>query len=217
MSYEAEQIGGKVAYRGLRVFDRDIAAEKARAMLRKGASVKDVTKAIGYVQESTLRNLAREYGFGDLVEIRSPRWPTKDDPGDAEPSWRPKVKVSGRRPFPLTPAPVISLPAFLPKREPLPDPVAPPADAAFAPGKEPKPFSTAEILRQVAWKHHYSVAELLSPIRSKGVVLARHEAMYRLRTERLLSWGRIGNLFHRDHTTALHGYRKHLARLEAAK
>lgn len=213
MSYDVGQIGGKVTYRGMQIFDRDIAAEKARAMLRKDVSVSEVTKALGYANESTVRSLAREYGFGDLVEIRSPRWPAKDDPGDATPSWRPKVKARGRRTPPPAPAPVVFLPAFLPKREPLPEVVPPPAEAAFGPGKEPKPFSSAEILRQVAWKHHSNVAEIISPVRSKVVVLARHEAMYRLRTERHLSWGQIGKMMNRDHTTALHGYRVHKARL----
>jgi len=213
VSYEAEQIGGKVAYRGLQVFDRDIAAENARAMLRKGASIQDVAKAVGYARESSIRLLAKDYGFSELVAVRPPRWPSKDDPGDGEPSWRPKVKVGARRP-PQAVA-VITLPAFLPVRTTEVAPVTSPAEAAFAAGKEPHtPFSTPEILRQVAWKHHSNVAEIISEVRARYVVRARHEAMYRLRTERHLSWSQIGRVFNCDHTTALYGCRTHQARME---
>ena len=77
------------------------------------------------------------------------------------------------------------------------------------------PPSSAEIIKQVSLKHHVSVPEILSAMRSIGIVAARFEAIYRIREERHLSWAQIGRQFNRDHTSVLHGYRQHKKRLEA--
>lgn len=84
----------------------------------------------------------------------------------------------------------------------------------YLPGEAPPPRSdSAAIIKQVALKHKITVADLLSDIRARPIAAARHEAMYRIREERKLSWGRIGYLLNRDHTSCLHGWRRHQARL----
>lgn len=93
----------------------------------------------------------------------------------------------------------------------------PTAESPFLPGEEPAPRATsAEIIKEVSLKHHVSVEEIVSQIRSAWVVAARFEAMYRIREERHLSWAQIGRLFGRDHTSVLHGWRKHKASLDPA-
>lgn len=117
------------------------------------------------------------------------------------------------------------LPSFHPKRlaehlvETLAEPVhvAPEAETPFLPGEEPAPPATsAEIIKQVCAKHGVRPAEIVSPIRAHFIVPARHEAMYRIREERHLSWAQLARLFNRDHTSVIHGWRKHKASLEAA-
>ncbi len=70
-----------------------------------------------------------------------------------------------------------------------------------------------EIIEEVASKHGLRPADLLGPRRTKVFVLPRHEAMYRIAAERSdLSYPRIAAYFDRDHTTVLHGVRKHAKR-----
>ena len=49
---------------------------------------------------------------------------------------------------------------------------------------------------------------VMSDIRTTDVVLARHVAMYVLRTRHHLSYSEIGKLLDRDHSTVMYGYRK---------
>lgn len=71
-----------------------------------------------------------------------------------------------------------------------------------------------QITFQVALKHNVTVADILSRMRDAPIVKARYEAMWRLSTEGGLSTTQIGRFFKRDHTTALHGIRKHQWRLD---
>jgi hypothetical protein len=72
------------------------------------------------------------------------------------------------------------------------------------------------IVREVCQKHGVPEIDIFSHRRPHNVVLARHEMMYRMRHETPLSLPQIGKrLGGRDHTTVLHGIRKHQARLEA--
>lgn len=74
------------------------------------------------------------------------------------------------------------------------------------------PTLAKQIVRQVAQKHGVSVKDVYSVRRDRPSVAARHEAMYRLREETTLSLPQIGRLLGgRDHTTVLHGIRKHAA------
>jgi len=64
----------------LRAFDRDIAAEKAATMFRKGATPNEVCAALR-MSETRLRELASDYGFRWPSVVNS-LWPTPDDPGE---------------------------------------------------------------------------------------------------------------------------------------
>ena len=78
--------------------------------------------------------------------------------------------------------------------------------------------SWKRILYEVARKHRVFVAELLSRQKSNPLVAARHEAMYRMKTETAMSMPAIGRrMGGRDHTTVLHGVRRHKERMEAAQ
>lgn len=72
------------------------------------------------------------------------------------------------------------------------------------------------IILEVAIKHNVMPAEMLSAQRAYNLVAARHEVMYRLKTETTMSLPAIGKKLGKDHTTVLHGVRKHKARMEAA-
>ena len=78
-----------------------------------------------------------------------------------------------------------------------------------------------EIADVVAVKHGLTRADLIGPSMLKPIVLARQEAMWELanrqRSEGQNRWSRsqIGRFFHRDHTTVIHGIRRHAARLAA--
>lgn len=70
------------------------------------------------------------------------------------------------------------------------------------------------IAKEVADKHGVRVADILSPRRDAPTVRARHEAMWRCRNETTYSLPQIGKfLGNRDHTTVLHGIRKHQERM----
>jgi hypothetical protein len=70
---------------------------------------------------------------------------------------------------------------------------------------------------EVAAKHGVPMTDLLSQRRNKNAVLARHECFWRCKQETLLSLPQIGRLFKRkDHTTVLHGIRKHEQRMREA-
>lgn len=68
------------------------------------------------------------------------------------------------------------------------------------------------IALEVCAKHEIKLSEMKSPQRNMSLVLARHEAFYRCKTETEMSLPQIGRRFGRDHTTVLHGVRKHAAR-----
>lgn len=78
------------------------------------------------------------------------------------------------------------------------------------------PMAGAEIVRDVAIKHGVTIGAMKSHLRQRRLILARHEAMWRLHTELHWSYVKIGNFMGgRDHTTALHGVRAHEARMSA--
>lgn len=79
------------------------------------------------------------------------------------------------------------------------------------------PLTDAQaIIRDVCVKHGLTKTELLSARRMRTLVVARHEAMYRMSKETSMSLPMIGRrLGGRDHTTVLHGIRKYTAKLSA--
>jgi chromosomal replication initiator protein len=64
------------------------------------------------------------------------------------------------------------------------------------------------ILEETATYYAMEIADLMSKSRSRPLTTARHVAMYLLRELTGLSLIKIGELFKRDHTTALHGIKK---------
>lgn len=70
------------------------------------------------------------------------------------------------------------------------------------------------IAYQTAKKHGLTIHELLSPRRQRKIVIARHEAMWRCVKETSLSLPQIGRILGgKDHTTVLHGVRRHEQRI----
>lgn len=71
------------------------------------------------------------------------------------------------------------------------------------------PAPWEEIVGRVAAAHGYSLTDILSPRRDTKLVFARQDAMLALQEARpLLSLPTLGRLFHRDHSTVLHGLRR---------
>ena len=69
------------------------------------------------------------------------------------------------------------------------------------------------ILRDICRRHDVTLAHLAGRSRRKDIIPARHEAYYRLKDEVGLSFPRIGAILGgRDHSTVIHGARKHAAR-----
>ena len=66
--------------KSLRALGRDVAAEKAATMFRKGHSAPEVCRAIG-MSDTALRRLATQYGFSYPMSV-SACWPAPDDPGE---------------------------------------------------------------------------------------------------------------------------------------
>ena len=66
-----------------------------------------------------------------------------------------------------------------------------------------------EIVKEVAEKHGLKADTLMAPSRRKNIISARHEAFYRMRYELKMAFPRIAAYFMMDHTTVLHGVRKH--------
>lgn len=76
----------------------------------------------------------------------------------------------------------------------------------------------AEIKAEVAAKHGVTINDLESQTRNQMICLARFEAMWRCRQETIASLPQIGRSFgNRDHTTVLHGIRRHQARIDAGE
>ena len=137
--------------------------------------------------------------------------------GPVEQSFRDRAILARRRLSGHVPVQVIERLAIIAatpvkRREPSPRPIEPPYLPSEVPATPAR--SSADIIKEVSLKHHVSVAEILSDIRSTWIVAARFEAMYRIREERHLSWAQIGLQFNRDHTSVIHGWRKYKKQLE---
>jgi hypothetical protein len=83
------------------------------------------------------------------------------------------------------------------------------------PPEPKKRYSMPQITQQVAQKYGLTSGLLRGPRRQKSIVMARFEAWWRIREEcPYLSYPQIGMYFNRDHSTVIHGARKHAERIE---
>ena len=71
-------------------------------------------------------------------------------------------------------------------------------------------------LFDVARKHGVTPRDITSHFRDKNLVAARHELFWRLRTERNYSFPRIAMLLGRDHSSVIHGFKRHAEKLGQA-
>jgi chromosomal replication initiator protein len=70
-------------------------------------------------------------------------------------------------------------------------------------------ITVEDILRETATMFRFTVEEILGPARWRGLVRARHLAMYLCRTQMGLSYPAIARAFNReDHTTVMHAVGK---------
>ena len=80
------------------------------------------------------------------------------------------------------------------------------------------PFRWKLIIREVCLKHSVKLNEIMSTRRRRNIVDARHEAFYRLKNETSLSLPQIGRMMGGfDHTTVLHGVKRHEARFNTGE
>jgi len=78
-----------------------------------------------------------------------------------------------------------------------------------------RPRPAQQVLASVAAQHGVTRSELSGASRLARVVCARQHAMWELRQHTDLSLAQIGRLLgNRDHTTIIHGVRRHAERLE---
>jgi len=73
------------------------------------------------------------------------------------------------------------------------------------------------IVVDVAAKHKVTVPLIMGETRDKRVVAARHEVWWRVWRTSGLSYPRIGAMFHRDHTTILHGVKQYQKRVDGER
>jgi len=71
-----------------------------------------------------------------------------------------------------------------------------------------------EILQEIAETYNVTVADILSRARRKELVVARHHAMWRVRTSTTLSFPQMARIFQRDHTSVIYGVKAHELRCE---
>lgn len=72
-----------------------------------------------------------------------------------------------------------------------------------------------DILRQVSGRHGIPTDVILSEARQPKIVAARHEAMFLLNKKKGMAAAAVGRRMNRDHSTVLHGVKKHIARMAA--
>lgn len=81
----------------------------------------------------------------------------------------------------------------------------------------PRRVTMAEIAQRVAEKHRIEVGDLKGQSRKRYIAWPRQEAMHEMHAATSQSLPAIGRfLGGRDHTTVLHGVRRHQARVDQA-
>lgn len=73
------------------------------------------------------------------------------------------------------------------------------------------------ILRDVALKHQCTIRDMTGPSRATRFIAARQEAFHRLAMETSMSFTQIGQKMNRDHSTVIHGIKKHQERCSTTK
>lgn len=74
-----------------------------------------------------------------------------------------------------------------------------------------------EVIEEVAQRHDIPVGLIYAQDRRKAISTVRHEAYYLVHRDFGLSYPEVGRIFDRDHTTILHGVRKHEKRMAEGK
>ena len=87
--------------------------------------------------------------------------------------------------------------------------------ARAAASREDSAFGWQGIVAEVGNKHGVTLAEMCGERRGRPLVMARHEAMYRLKVETRMSLPAIGERLGRDHSSVICGIARHRARLTA--
>lgn len=83
-------------------------------------------------------------------------------------------------------------------------------------GEINEPRTMRDVAEAVARRHGMHLRDLTGPCRSAACVKARHEAFYEIRRQLDRSLPQIGRFFgNRDHSTVLHGIRRHEQRMGA--
>lgn len=133
------------------------------------------------------------------------------------------MSARSRLGLPVTPVKRISR-NMVPAAPVLPEPVAkpePPTPEPVKPILIPRAHWSS-ILREVSAKHNIDARTLLGSARYRDAVLARNEAFYRIRHEvrvnnEPMSYPEIGRRFGKDHTSVIHGVRRHQSMLDAGE
>jgi hypothetical protein len=76
------------------------------------------------------------------------------------------------------------------------------------------PHGWRAIVTRVAQRHGVSSADILGKSRCRPIMAARQEAIYHVVVETGMTLPMIGRRFRRDHTTILHNFRAHKAKLQ---
>lgn len=74
--------------------------------------------------------------------------------------------------------------------------------------KSPEGQPMHVILAEVCAQYGVSANEMFSLRRERRIVIARWEAMLRIRNETSASYPQIGRFFHRDHTSVMHAMKR---------
>lgn len=140
--------------------------------------------------------------------------------GEYETSLRSRVVEVRRRlanlaPPSAKPAPPRPLSPFNPKRIAAENVARFNALNSVAPVPEPVPGSPTtwkQLVSDVSKTSGIGPMDILSPSRRGDIVAARHEVMYRAITELQMGYAQVGRKLKMDHTSVLHGMRRHLQR-----
>lgn len=72
----------------------------------------------------------------------------------------------------------------------------------------------SSVVQRVADRYGIKYEDLIGPSRSRAITPIRQEAMWECRRQTERSYPQIARIFHRDHTTVIHGARRHQGRLD---
>lgn len=73
-------------------------------------------------------------------------------------------------------------------------------------GKKRK--TARDIIAEVAEEYQVTIKDILSIRRNNDIVEARHECVWRIKNETMLSFPQMGKIMNRDHSSLVHAYHK---------